>query len=128
MHEGASPPGGQLASDYRSHKYSMIENEKSQEKGRFTVLRVYREALDLSQDELAKEIGVHRRTIIRCEKGERDTMFTTPQFQRFCRLVYSRLGLGALLHFAIGTAREINSFESEEVKLILEQEKKSKKP
>lgn len=92
------------------------------------MLRVYREALELSQDELAKEMGVNRRTIIRCEKGERDTMLTTPQFQRFCRLVYSKLGLGALLHFVIGNSKELNSFESDEVRLILEKEKKSKKP
>ena len=90
------------------------------------MLRVYREALNLSQEELANEMGVHRRTIIRCEKGERDTMLTTPQFQRFCRLIYDKLGLGALLHFTIGTSKELNSFESNEVRQILEQEKKSK--
>ena len=88
------------------------------------MLRVYRDALGLSQEQLANQIGVNRRTIIRCEKGDKATMMlTTVQFQRFCRLIYEKLGLGALLHFTVGRPVDLSSFDTYEVQKRLKQEK-----
>ena len=101
----------------------MIKNIQCQGLKEETVLKVYRDALGLSQEQLANHIGIHRRTVIRCEKGEKEIMLTTVQFQRFCRLIYDKLGLGALLHFTVCRPIGLSSFDTCEVKQLLEQEK-----
>jgi DNA-binding XRE family transcriptional regulator len=103
----------------------MLKKQKNQEGEVETVLKTLREALGLTQQELADLLGVHRITIVRCETGQREITFTIGQFQRFCSLINKHLGAVALLHFVTGEPMEFSSFNTASVKNCINLGKKS---
>ena len=88
-------------------------------------MQTYRKAMNLSQRELAKSIGINRHTIIRCESGEREPQLTALQWKRFCRLIRQRLGIAVLLHFIDNDTFDFSSQDVYELKQVLEDAMKS---
>jgi predicted transcriptional regulator len=90
-----------------------------------TIMRIYRKALDLSQKEFAKSIGIGRHTVIRCESGEREPQLTSVQWKRFCRLIKNELGVAVLLHFIDNDVVDLSSSNVAETDLVVEDALKS---
>jgi len=72
----------------------MVDDKNSNSNPESATLKLLRQRLSMTQEELAQELGTTSRTIRRHETGERQIRFSLPQIKRLIELM-QRAGMSA---------------------------------